>query len=305
MSDIVLLDGGMGQELIRRSPDDVTWLWGAVVMRDHPHLVQGLHEDFLRAGATVLTLNTYSLTRPRLALKDADALFEPMMVAAGELAVAAVDALGADAAIAGGLPPLVGSYSPDSVLPVDEAARHFAEIVAHQTDYVDYFICETMSSIREAQGALAGAATAGKPIWLAFTTHDEDGTRLRSGELLADAVGAIRDAPHLAAILVNCMRPEAGAQSMPILAQGGLPYGAYANGFTRIVPSYKPGSTVSELETRTDLTPDAYADFAMGWVEAGATIVGGCCEVGPAHIAVLAQRLKDAGHTLVKGFDHG
>ena len=300
MTDIVLLDGGMGQELIRRSPDEVTWLWGAVVMRDYPHLVQGLHEDFLRAGAKVLTLNTYSLTRPRLALKEAAGMFEPMQRAAGELAVAAVDALGADVAIAGGLPPLVGSYSPDSVLPVEEAAQHFAEIVAHQTDYVDYFICETMSSILEAQGALMGAATAGKPIWLAFTTEDEDGTRLRSGESLADGVAAIKDAPHLAAILVNCTRPESVAASMPILAQGGLPYGAYANGFTKIVSSYKPGSTVSELETRTDLTPDAYADFAMGWVEQGATIIGGCCEVGPAHIATLAQRLSAAGHTVVK-----
>jgi S-methylmethionine-dependent homocysteine/selenocysteine methylase len=295
----------MGQELIRRSPDDVTWLWGAVVMRDHPHLVQGLHEDFLRAGARVLTLNTYSLTRPRLALKDADELFEPMQRAAGELAVAALDGTGADAILAGGLPPLVGSYSPDSVLPVEEAARHFAEIVAHQADYVDLFICETMSSIQEAQGALAGAATAGKPIWLAFTTTDEDGTILRSGETLADAVEAVRDAPHLAAILVNCARPEAAAESMPILATGGLPFGAYANGFTKIVSSYKPGSTVSELETRTDLTPEAYADFAMAWVEAGATIIGGCCEVGPAHIAHIAQRLEAAGHTIVKDLTHG
>lgn len=305
MSNIVLLDGGMGQELIRRSPDAVTSLWGAVVMRDHPHLVQGLHEDFLRAGATVLTLNTYSMTRPRLAMKDAPEMFEPMMARAGELAIAAVDALGADAAIAGSLPPLVGSFHPDSVLPVEDAAKQFAEIAAHQTDYVDFFLCETMSSIREAQGALIGAATAGKPIWLSFTVDDDDGTRLRSGETVAEAVEAIRGAPHLAAILLNCTRPEAVDQGIGFLAASGLPFGAYANGFTNIAEDYTPGSTVTKLSTRTDLTPDAYAEFAMGWVEAGATIVGGCCEVGPAHIATLAQRLTAAGHTLVKGFDHG
>jgi len=300
MTDIVLLDGGMGQELIRRSPDEVTWLWGATVMRDHPHLVQGLHEDFLRAGARVLTLNTYSLTRPRLALKKADELFEPMLAQAGALAVAAVDALGADVAIAGSLPPLVGSYHPDTVLPVDEAARHFAEIAAHQADYVDYFIGETMSSIKEAQGMLKGAATANKPLWLALTTDDEDGTRLRSGEPLAEAVDAVKGAPNLAAILINCTRPEAVDQGIDLLAAGGLPYGAFANGFTHINTDYVPGSTVTALGTRTDLGPDAYADFAMGWVEQGATIIGGCCEVGPAHIATLAQRLENAGHTLVK-----
>ena len=300
MTDIVLLDGGMGQELIRRSPDPVTALWGAVVMRDHPHLVQGLHEDFLRAGARVLTLNTYSLTRPRLALKGAEDLFEPMLERAGELAVAAVDAMGSDAAIAGGLPPLVGSYSPDSVLPVEEAAKHFAEIVAHQTDFVDLFICETMSSIEEAQGALAGAATAGKPVWLAYSTMDDDGTRLRSGEPLEEAVDAIRGAESLAAILLNCTRPEAVDEGIATLARGGLPFGAYANGFTHIATEYGPGSVVTALDTRTDLTPEKYADHAMGWVEAGATIVGGCCEVGPAHIATLAQRLESAGHRLVK-----
>lgn len=305
MSDIVLLDGGMGQELIRRSPDAVTSLWGATVMRDHPAIVQGLHEDFLRAGARVLTLNTYSLTRPRLALRGVEDLFDALIVRAGELAVAAIDATGADVAVAGSLPPLVGSFHPDSVLPVEEAARQFAEIAAHQVDFVDVFLCETMSSIREARGALRGAATAGKPIWLAFSTDDGDGTRLRSGEPLAEAVAAVAGAPHLAALLVNCTRPEAAGQGMAALAASGLPFGAYANGFTGIVGDYTPGSTVEKLSTRTDLTPDAYAGFAMDWVGAGATILGGCCEVGPAHIAVLAQRLESAGHVLVKGFDHG
>lgn len=300
MSDIVLLDGGMGQELIRRSPDAVTSLWGAVVMRDHPHLVQGLHEDFIRAGARVLTLNTYSMTRPRLAMKDAPELFEPMMVRAGELAMAAVDATGADVAIAGSLPPLVGSYHPESTPEVEEAAKQYAEIVAHQTDYVDFFAIETMSSIKEATGALIGANTAGKPLWLGFTTDDEDGTLLRSGETLADGIAAVKDMPGLAALMINCTRPESVAQGMPILAQCGLPFGAYANGFTHIQTSYVPGATVAELSTRTDLTPDAYADHAMAWVEAGATIIGGCCEVGPAHIATLAQRLESAGHRIVK-----
>jgi len=301
MTNIVLMDGGMGQELIRRSPDAVTSLWGTTVMRDHPQIVQGLHEDFLRAGATMLTANTYSLTRPRLAFRDALDLFEPMLARAGALAVAAVDALGADVAIAGSLPPLVGSFHPDSVLPIAEAAEQFAEIAAHQADYVDHFICETMSSIKEAQGALQGAATAGKPIWLSFTTDDDDGTRLRSGEPLAEALDAIKGAPHLSAILLNCTRPEAVDQGIGLLAASGLPCGGYANGFTSIAEDYTPGSTVEKLSTRTDLTPDAYADFAMGWVGQGATIIGGCCEVGPAHIAVLAQRVEAAGHRLVKG----
>ena len=57
--------------------------------------------------------------------------------------------------------------------------------------------------------------------------------------------------------------------------------------------------TVKELTHRHDLTPEKYGDFAMSWVEMGATIVGGCCEVGPAHIAHLAHRLRNEGHEIV------
>jgi homocysteine S-methyltransferase len=86
---------------------------------------------------------------------------------------------------------------------------------------------------------------------------------------------------------------------MPGLATLGGRFGAYANGFSGISADYVPGSTVKALKGRTDLGPEAYADFALGWVAEGATIVGGCCEVGPAHIAELARRLVEAGHEIV------
>jgi len=103
-----------------------------------------------------------------------------------------------------------------------------------------------------------------------------------------------------AAVLINCSLPEAITQGLPILTDCGLPFGAYANGFTKISDGFKEDApTVAALTARTDLTPEAYADHVMGWVSAGATIVGGCCEVGPDHIAEIARRLRDAGHTIV------
>jgi S-methylmethionine-dependent homocysteine/selenocysteine methylase len=84
------------------------------------------------------------------------------------------------------------------------------------------------------------------------------------------------------------------------LKTAGLPFGAYANGFEKITQEFlgdKP--TVDSLSARRDLTPAAYADHVMGWIEQGATIVGGCCEVGPAHIKEIAERLRAAGHTIV------
>jgi len=300
MSEVVLMDGGMGQELIRRSPDALTQLWGGAVLRDHPKIVGQLHQDYMRAGATAIMTNSYSLTRPRLLRDGQEELLAKLQNSACEVACEAIDTMGADVALLGSLPPLNGSYHPDSVPPVEEAAKQFAEIAMMQAPFVDALVCETMSSIREAQGGLVGAKEAGKPIWLAYTTDDDDGTKLRSGEPLSDALEAIAGSENLAAILINCTRPESVDQGMPILAECGLPFGAYANGFARIATNYTPGATVDELSTRNDLTPEAYAEFAMGWVEQGATIVGGCCEVGPAHIAHLAQRLAAAGHTIVK-----
>jgi homocysteine S-methyltransferase len=80
----------------------------------------------------------------------------------------------------------------------------------------------------------------------------------------------------------------------------GLPFGAYANGFTHISEAFKTDApTVDKLEHRHDLTPARYADMAMAWVGMGASIVGGCCEVGPDHIAELRRRLLAAGHRVV------
>ena len=95
--------------------------------------------------------------------------------------------------------------------------------------------------------------------------------------------------------LLNCSRPEAISASGARSARRRRPLGAYANGFTAI-DSLKPGGTVKSLEARHDLGPDEYAQFALGWVRDGARIVGGCCEVGPDHIAALRNALIANGH---------
>jgi homocysteine S-methyltransferase len=97
--------------------------------------------------------------------------------------------------------------------------------------------------------------------------------------------------------LVNCSAPEAVTKAMPILAETGKPYGGYANGFVQITEDFlKDKPTVDTLEARRDMGPRAYAGYVMEWLAAGATIVGGCCEVGPNHIAEIKSRLEAAGH---------
>jgi S-methylmethionine-dependent homocysteine/selenocysteine methylase len=184
------------------------------------------------------------------------------------------------------------SYRPDLVPSAEEAAELYAEIAYLQEPYVDLFLCETMSSVEQARGAVMGASVVNKPVWLAVSVADEDGSKLRSGEAISEIFPLISEF-KLAALLVNCSSPEAVNQAIPRLAGQDVPIGAYANGFVKIAPDFmKEGATVDLLESRTNLGPKSYADFVDGWIKQVATIVGGCCEIGPAHIEELAKRLK-------------
>lgn len=299
MTAITLLDGSIGQELVKRSGERATPLWSTSVMIDHPDWVRDVHSAFFNAGATVATTNTYAVLRDRLKrLAGLENRVEELTQTAVTAAVAARDAHGSGR-VAGSIGPLMASYRPDICPPADKAEQMYEETVQLLVPHVDLMLIETMSSIDQADGALRAAMKSGKPVWLSMSVDDDDGSILRSGENLADLASVV--AHHNPdAVLINCSRPEAVAASLEIVKAFGKPFGAYANGFTRISEGFlqdKP--TVDALEQRQDLTPAAYADFAMSWVGQGATIVGGCCEVGPDHIAELARRLRDAGHSIV------
>jgi homocysteine S-methyltransferase len=197
--------------------------------------------------------------------------------------------------IAGSIGPLVASYRPDTHPPHAKAVPLYAEVATLLAPAVDLIICETVASLAHARAVLAGAVAAGKPIWLAVTVDDEDGSRLRSGE----PVEKVLKLQGFDAVLANCSAPEAIPAALEVFAKGDRPFGAYANGFTQITKDFlQEAPTVDALSIREDFTPDVYARHVMSWVGQGATIVGGCCEVGPAHIAAIRDALLAAGHEI-------
>lgn len=299
MAEITLLDGSIGQELVKRSGDRATPLWSTSVMIDHPDLVRQVHDAYFEAGATVATTNTYAVLRDRLSrLSDLADKVEELTDAALSMACQSRDAYGAGR-VAGSVGPLMASYRPDICPPPAEAEEMYEETVRLLSPDADLLLIETMSSVDQAEGALRAAVKSDKPVWLSVSVDDDDGRKLRSGEPVGDLAGVVAKY-NPDAVLVNCSRPEAVATALEIIKDFGKPFGAYANGFTRITEGFlKDAPTVDALEQRTDLGPEAYADFAMSWVDMGATIVGGCCEVGPEHISELARRLKADGHQVV------
>jgi homocysteine S-methyltransferase len=289
MSNITLLDGGMGQELLKRSANPAHPMWSAKVLLDEPEIVQAVHADYIVAGAEVITLNTYSATPERLQRDGKPEWFEALQARAIKLAKAAVAESGRQVRIAGCLPPLQASYRPDLSPNFEDNRAAYRVIVAQQAPHVDLIQCETMSSIAEATAGCAAAIETGLPVWVGLSVSDDSSNTLRSGEPLIDALAAL-DGMGAQAILLNCSIPEAIGAGLPLVAATGVQCGAYANGFTSI-KALQPGGTVDGLIARTDLAPDTYADHVNDWITAGATIVGGCCEVGPAHIKEIAKRL--------------
>jgi len=288
---ITLLDGGLGQELLTRSGEPPTGLWSTQFLIDQPDLVRELHRDYFWAGANVATTNSYAILPDRLSPFGLEQRFAELHQQACLLAVSARDEYG-QGLVAGSMGPTGRSYRPDLAPSIEEAAELYAEIAAIQEPYVDIFLCETMSSVAQARGAVMGASSGRKPVWLAVSVDDKDGTRLRSGEAITEVLPLLAEF-DLAALLVNCSPPEAINQALRLLAGQDIPIGAYANGFVEISLDYlQEGATVDLLQTRTNFGPEVYASFAADWIEQGATIIGGCCEVGPAHIEELTKRLN-------------
>lgn len=288
---MIILDGGMGQELVKRA-GRATDNWSMQSMLDAPEMVRAVHDEYFAAGAQVATTNTYMLLPDRMAPKGLGDRIEDLNRSACAMAVAARDAHGSGM-VAGSLGPQGFSYQPDLCPPADQAAADYAPLAAIHAEYVDVHILETMASVDQARGGLMGTAGTGLPVWLSLTVDDADGTRLRSGEPLADILPLVAEfGPE--AVLLNCSLPEVISDGLPILAAAGLRCGAYANGFTGIHKDFNSIHATAELlAARQDLGPAEYLEFAQGWADAGAGIVGGCCEVGPGHIAALAKAFGD------------
>lgn len=290
MTQITLLDGGMGQELVARA-GRATSLWSVQALLDAPELVRAVHDDYFAAGADVATTNGYAVLPDRLEEHNIANSLDTLSDLACQLAVQSRDAHG-KGLVAGGMGPLGFSYQPDKTPPAAEAAEIYAYLAKRQATYVDVHLAETMSSIDQAEGALMGMSVTGKPMWVALSVDDHDGSKLRSGEAIVDALPMLaKYNPEV--VFINCSVPEAVSTALPLIQSQAFKTGAYANGFTGIADGFnKIGATVDMLQARTDLGPDKYADFAEQWAASGASHIGGCCEVGPAHIRELSQRFK-------------
>lgn len=299
MKEVVLIDGGIGQEIYRRAGKPAHPLWSTKVMMDQPEIVKEVHKDFIKAGSCIITINSYTCTPARLERDGEKSWFEKLQKSAITIALEARKELGSSAEkvqIAGCLPPLTGSYTTDS-RSFSQLKSEYQQIVDVQAPHVDILLIETISNIKEATAATEAAMESGKPTLLSFTLSDKNPSELRSGESIEEALSAT-STYDLKGVLFNCSFPETISTALKSLKPFAKPIGGYANGFTAVEP-LKPGGTVDSLAIRKDLDAKTYASHVMNWIKNGATIIGGCCEVSPSYISYLHQELKANGYQAV------
>ncbi|GFM78133.1 homocysteine S-methyltransferase [Pseudomonas cichorii] len=292
----VILDGGMGRELQRRGAPFRQPEWSALALSEAPEAVRAVHTAYIDSGAQVITSNSYAVVPFHIGEERFAREGQALADLAGRLARESADASGGRAKVAGSLPPLFGSYRPDLYKP-ELAAEVLKPLVAGLAPHVDLWLAETQSCIIEARTIRAGLPADGKPFWLSFTLQDEDTdevARLRSGEPVADAARAAAEL-GAAALLFNCSQPEVigaaidAAREVFNSLNVEIAIGAYANAFPPQPKDAKANDGLDEL--RADLDPQGYQQWAADWVKRGATHIGGCCGIGPEHIAVLAKSL--------------
>jgi S-methylmethionine-dependent homocysteine/selenocysteine methylase len=306
MFDLIVLDGGAGRELARMGAPFRQPEWSALALLEGPDFVARMHQRYVEAGADVITTNSYAVVPFHLGSARFAARGAELADLAGRLARNAVTVARRPVRVAGSLPPVCGSYRADLFRP-DEARPILQVLIRSLAPHVDHWLAETLSAIEEAElvreviDATDGVA---RPLWLSFTLEDESAVRgqprLRSGQPVSEAVAAaIR--LRAAAVLFNCSQPEVMQDAVSVAgrvledSRADLRVGVYANAFP---PQPKDATANDGLsDIRADLTPQNYLTFAKAWHQNGASILGGCCGIGPEHIDALRRGLTPISRT--------
>lgn len=288
---MILLDGPTGTELQRRGFDTRLPLWSARALLDAPEIVQAIHEEYLRAGANVITTNSFRTNRrvvERAGLGAGKA--EELTALSVRIAQRARQASGRDdVLIAGSDAPVEDCYSPDLVPTDEELYREHLEHLRWLADAgSDILLIETMNTLREADAACRAAREVELPFMVSLVTNP-DGDKVLSGESLEDAIRALHDY-HPAAILLNCSAPRSVLRGTEILAnvRGSLgaewKFGGYPN-------SGEPDPVLGWEFVHT-VPVDEFTLSARKMVALGASVIGSCCGTTPEYTRELCLSLS-------------
>jgi homocysteine S-methyltransferase len=292
-----ILDGGMGQELLHRGlkPRGTLWSAEALIKAEYHQLVIDTHLDFIHSGAEVIVTNTFTSRKGRLIQNNCLELFETINKKAVELALRARDISKKNILIAGGLPNQKQTYSANLGDDLQEIKLRFNEQAFFLKDDIDFFYLDVMGSGIECEIALESIDKYSLPVLVGV--HIKDNGKLPSGEYITQIVQNFKTNKWLG-ILTACVSPMAYELVKDELKKLNLPYGFKLNAFDKIPENYIVTSTDSWgttgnpnkiLGINQDLNEKQFYNVVKNFMNEGATILGGCCEIRPSHIKEISK----------------
>ncbi len=288
---IVILDGGVGTELQRRGVAMDPEAWCGPATLENAGVLEGIHRDYIAAGADIVTANTYASSRLMLGAAGFADRFEEINRTAVNAAHRAREASGrGDVLVAGSLshmcPTVGGTAQPDPARAPSQAemADAFGELARLLRDEgCDLILVEMMYDPERIGPAFHAAAEAGLPVWAGFSAR-----RGNDGQVLSFAPEKEIPFEDIVRVLDDFDVAAAGVMHSPSNIIGdaiAILRGAFAGPFS----AYPHSGYFTRPRGRFEdvIPPDEVLRFATRWVEDGVQIVGGCCGLSPGHIAAL------------------
>jgi 5-methyltetrahydrofolate--homocysteine methyltransferase len=279
----VILDGGMGTLLQDRGLDDggSGELWNV----ERPEAVRECHEAYARAGAHILTTNTFGGTRPRLQMHGLEDRVHELNRAAASIARAVADEHGA--LVAGDLGPTGELLAPLGTMDADEAQEIFAEQLRGLRDGgIDVVLIETMSDLGEVAAAVAAARSVVPDLPIVATMSFDTNLRTMMGVRPAEAVTALA-ALGVDAAGANCGR---GPEEMETIAAQLT--GARPEGLLLVAQSNAGLPQVVGDHFEYDKSPADLAEHARTLHKLGIDLIGSCCGSTPEHTAAMGDAVS-------------
>ena len=271
----LLFDGGMGT-LVQAAGLHTVHAVPDLLNLTHPEAIVAIQRQYVEAGADCITTNTFSANRLKLASTDATVAEVYAAAAANARAVGAP-------LVAGDIGPTGALLEPLGTLTFDEAFDIFSEqACAAEAAGCDLIVVETMADLLEAKAAvLAAVESTTLPVFATMTFGEDGRTFLGTTPAIAattlSALGA-------SAVGLNC---SLGPVELAPLVEELAPH-------DRALVMAQPNAGLPRIqdgETVFDVGPDEFARAMEAILDAGATVVGGCCGTTPAHIAALSALL--------------
>jgi S-methylmethionine-dependent homocysteine/selenocysteine methylase len=286
---VLILDGAMGTELQRRGVPMHRVAWSAAALETHPQTVRQVHEDYIAAGAEVITANSFGTSRHVLEPAGMGDRVADLNRRAVALAREARERAAADRQVwvAGSISSFIAEADLKNRPTLKDARRSYseqAELLAEAG--AELLLLEMMRDVDYSRLAVECALATGLPVWIGFTCRrtEEGEVLLRGRDVeipLAEAVALVSE-PGGALLAIMHSELDAVAPALDILAQQWSgPVGAYPHSGDFVMPNWLFEEIVA---------PDSFAETAAG-LAGRVQMLGGCCGIGPDHIRALARKL--------------